>query len=74
MFTDLTSTVLVYIALCLRSLMCVNSTEYSDYNIPAYVHHFMRKQITMSPKKRCFLGLPSEFYTFLQLWVSQPKL
>lgn len=53
---------------------CVNSTGYSDYNIPAYVHHFMRKQITMSLKKRCFLGLPSEFYTFLQLWVSQPKL
>lgn len=28
---------------------CVNSTGYSDYNTPAYVHLFMRKHITVNP-------------------------
>ena len=54
MFTDLISTVLVYCSLLEEFNECVNSTGYSDYNIPAYVHFFMRKHITVNPKKGVF--------------------
>lgn len=46
----------------------MNSTGHSEYNIPAYVHLFMRKQITTRLKRKwVFLGLPSEFYSFASI-------
>lgn len=41
----------------------MNSSGHSDYNMPAYVHLFMREQITVCQKK-VFLGLQFEFYSF----------
>lgn len=54
----------------------LNSTGHSDYNIPAYVQLFRRKQITMILKKeKCFIGVfDRNFVVFIQLWFSQSKL
>lgn len=52
---------------------CVNSTGYSDYNTPAYVHLFMRKHITMNPEKKVFFCSSIWIYTFLQSWFLNPN-
>lgn len=50
----------------------LNSTGHSDYNIPAYVQLFRRKQITVSKKKKCCIGdLNMDFIVFIQLQIPQ---